>query len=99
MSIRTEPHLFTKAEYTDDMGVVLWWEFPIVGPPYLGTPYDKGIEVAIVPDIALHIHTSEGEDKDDPSFELTGRTKTFFVGGWPGYHTHFTLLAVPDAPK
>jgi hypothetical protein len=75
MSIRTEPHLFTKAEYTDDMGVVLWWEFPIVGPPYLGTPYDKGID------------------------ELTGRTKTFFVGGWPGYHTHFTLLAVPDAPK
>lgn len=26
----------------------------------------------------------------------TGKTKSFFVGGWPGYHTHWTRL--PDLP-
>lgn len=21
------------------------------------------------------------------------------VGGWPGYHTHFTMIAMPEPPK
>lgn len=44
-------------EWHEDYGDVLWWRFPIVEPPYVGSP--------------LH------------------------VGGWPGYHTHWTPIIVP----
>ena len=27
-------------EYHEDFGAVLWWKFPIVEPPYLGSPLD-----------------------------------------------------------
>lgn len=36
-------------EYHEDMGDVLWWKFPIVEAPYVGSPLDQGkpIEVRI----------------------------------------------------
>ncbi len=27
-------------EWHEDLGAVLWWRFPIVEPPYVGTPND-----------------------------------------------------------
>lgn len=30
------------SEWHEDMGPVLWWEFPINEPPYCGTPHDLG---------------------------------------------------------
>ncbi len=29
------------AEWHDDMGPKLWWRFPVVEPPYCGTPGDS----------------------------------------------------------
>lgn len=79
------------AEWHEDDGPVLWWKFPIEEPPYVGTPLDLGFEVVI----ETHIWTSESESKDDPS-----GVRKFFVGGWPGYHTHWTPLPhVPAEPK
>lgn len=66
------------SEYHEDMGDVLWWKFPIVEPPYVGSPLDLGetIEVAFTDSV---------------------RTTTYNrkVGGWPGYHTHFTKIETP----
>lgn len=88
------------SEYHEDMGSVLWWKFPINESPYCGTPNDLGHEVIIQPSIALHIQTSEtDEDKDDPSFDLAGEPKRFHVGGWPGYHTHWTPVPQVKEPK
>ena len=42
--------------WSEDIGPVLWWKFPVDEPPYCGTPLDDG---------------------------------------WPGDHTHWTLLLVP----
>lgn len=28
------------AEWDEDMGPVLWWKFPIIEPPYVGSPLD-----------------------------------------------------------
>lgn len=68
-------------EYTEDMGAVLWWSFPIVEPPYCGSPNDCGHTVEM-----RHYVGGDGEVK-------TVRT---YVGGWTGYHTHFTTFEVPD---
>lgn len=78
------------SEYHEDMGAVLWWKFPIVEAPYVGSPNDLGFEVIVEP--TLHIWTSESDEssKDDPSH--TSHPHKFNVGGWPGYHTHFTPI-------
>lgn len=88
------------AEYHEDMGVVLWWKFPIVEPPYVGTPNNLGFEVIVQTTTGVHIQTSECDDseKDDPSFDSMSEPKRFFVGGWPGYHTHFTPIPIPKEP-
>lgn len=67
-------------EYHEDMGNVLWWKFPINEPPYVGTPLDLDRT------IGLNIIGA-----DEPFLQ----TK-FSVGGWPGYHTHWTPL--PETP-
>lgn len=65
------------SEWHADMGDVLWWKFPIDGPPYVGTPLDRGERRFI----ALY-------DEDG-----TGIAEMWVnVGGWPGDHTHFTPL-------
>lgn len=69
-----------RVEWHEDDGPVLWWKFPIVEPPYVGTPLDCGRTVAV-----------QIIGADDPMLQ----TK-FDVGGWPGYHTHWTRIVVPD---
>lgn len=69
-------------EYHEDMGDVLWWVFPITEPPYVGSPNDTG-NVVIV-------RTIGGR--------YGNRDTMVHVGGWPGYHTHFTTIQIPDDP-
>lgn len=66
-------------EYHEDMGDVLWWKFPIVEPPYVGSPLDLGRPVQVV--------VYDGSN--------TKLETVFNVGGWPGYHTHFTMIETP----
>ena len=69
-------------EWREDFGAVLWWRFPIDEPPYCGTPHDLG-------------HTVELHTQDGPKPRIAARTT---IGGWPGYHTHWTPIAIPAAP-
>lgn len=39
----------TKDSWCEEDGVVLWWKFPIVEPPYVGTPLDDDF-----PDYVTH---------------------------------------------
>lgn len=68
------------SEWTEGDGDVLWWRFPIEEPPYCGSPLDLGQTV----EVAFRQH---GE---------TEKVRRFQVGGWPGYHTHWTRFDVPD---
>lgn len=71
------------SEWTEDVGDVLWWRFPVVEPPYVGSPLDLGKKVR---------------------FNIIGAREPFLkadfdVGGWPGYHTHWTPIALPNMPR
>ena len=71
------------SEWHEDIGDVLWWCFPIVEPPYVGSPRDLGKTVRL---------------------QIIGGTEPFLktdfnVGGWPGYHTHWTPIECPQEPK
>lgn len=68
------------SEYHEDMGPVLWWRFPIDEPPYVGSPLDLGFPIEMTIDWQGGVPL---------------KTRVH-VGGWPGYHTHFTPL--PEAP-
>lgn len=74
-------------EWHEDHGDVLWWCWRdgawLGEAPYVGSPVDLGHTVE------CHTHTQNG---DSPAAR-------FMVGGWPGYHTHWTPLPVqPYAP-
>lgn len=73
----------------EDIGPVLWWRFPIDEPPYIGTPLDGGLSVEIRTQLPHLPHEAMAEPRD-----LT----RIFVGGWPGYHTHWTPLIIPLDP-
>jgi len=73
-------------EYHEDMGPVLWWKFPIEEPPYVGTPNDVGRTISV-------IVTGTRENGGYATGE------SYQVGGWPGYHTHFTPIPIPAEPK
>jgi hypothetical protein len=67
-------------EYHEDMGDVLWWRFPINEPPYVGSPSDQGKTIRL---------------------QILGASEPFLhcdftVGGWPGVHTHFTTIEIPE---
>ena len=65
------------SEWREDMGDVMWWFFPMTEAPWVGTPLDLGQTVSVC---AYNGGGKQiGELKSD-------------VGGWPGYHTHFTPL-------
>ncbi len=71
------------SEYHDDMGAVLWWKFPIVEAPYVGSPNDLGHEVAVK--VETTIAAFDNQRDGEHLYSLN-------VGGWPGYHTHFTPI-------
>ena len=62
---------------------MLWWRFPIEEAPYVGSPLDLGHQFEVV--IRRH---GEGEE-----------VGSYFVGGWPGYHTHWTPIPLPAEPS
>jgi hypothetical protein len=68
------------AEYDEDMGQVLWWKFPIVEAPYVGSPLDVGISVQMI---------ASGNERPSQPYQ---------VGGWPGYHTHWTPIPQVKVP-
>lgn len=76
---RTPKHI---DEWCEDDGPVLWWKLPVDEPPYCGTPNDTGQAVEVV------TRYYQGEQV----VEKMART---FVGGWPGYHTHWTRFELP----
>ena len=65
-----------RSEWHEDLGAVQWWRFPIVEPPYVGTPLDspRTFEVEV-------------------GGNIVGKVS---LGGWPGHHTHWTPIAVPQ---
>lgn len=75
-------------KWHEAMGPCLWWHFDAKGnltePPYIGTPLDCGQTVEHT--IRHHVGGT-GEVKED--------VHRSHVGGWPGYHTHFTRI--PEA--
>lgn len=71
------------AEWHEDIGPVLWWRFPLEEPPYVGSPLDLGYPVAVC--IYDALGRQVGEARAD-------------VGGWPGYHTHWTPIPMPQMP-
>lgn len=68
--------------WTEAEGPVLWWRFPIEEPPYIGTPLDRG-------------HTVELHTQDSLEPRVAARCS---IGGWPGYHTHWTRIVLPEDP-
>lgn len=90
------------AEWQEGMGDKLWWclekvrgsDGAIRGhrwkgePPYVGSPLDLGITVE------AHVRLISQLDQDHEP-EIVRRS----LGGWPGYHTHFTDIAIPRVPK
>jgi hypothetical protein len=81
-------HARPLEEWHEDMGPKLWWKFPIEEPPYVGSPLDLGITVE------AHVRLISQLDQDHEP-EIVRRS----LGGWPGYHTHFTDIAIPRVPK
>lgn len=74
-------------EWTEEVGDVLWWLWPIVDAPYCGTPMDLGYTV----EIDLGIASSQR------TFEPVETKRSIQIGGWPfderddneGYHRLF----------
>ena len=77
-------------EYHEDMGCVLWWMVPITEPPYVGTPQDCGHTVEIHTDVPHQPHEAMDKPRD---------VSRIFVGGWPGYHTHWSPLPSVVDPR
>jgi hypothetical protein len=69
-------------DWHEDLGPVMWWKFPPSEPPHVGTPLDCG-------------QTVEVEVRYYKDGDVHSETHRHFVGGWPGYHTHFTPLPTP----
>lgn len=78
------------SEYHEDMGDVLWWLVPICEPPYCGSPKDCGRTV--------ELHTQMQHQPHEVGAPRRYVTRVF-VGGWPGYHTHFSPLPEVLEPK
>jgi hypothetical protein len=101
------PNLFALDQWTEEDGTVLWWRFPIVEPPYCGSPLSLGQEVVLrlsVPAIsAVAMVPLDGSPNAAKplkvGLERTANLGSFMVGGWPGYHTHWTRIPVPDHPQ
>lgn len=82
------------SEYHEDIGPVLWWKFPITEAPWVGTPNDLGKEVMVETNCYTTINGSTKTIKHHVGYPV----QNIFVGGWPGYHTHWTPLPTVVAP-
>jgi hypothetical protein len=91
------------AEYHEDMGPVLWWCWE---PP---KPFEQISERVVS---SAHNGRWSGEPPYVGSPNCLGfavqviasgnenPSRPYYVGGWPGYHTHFTPLPpMPKVPK
>ena len=79
----SEDYLYPISSWTEEDGDVLWWRFPIVEPPYCGSPLDLGKTVGI---------QVLGANADFTTF-------TVQVGGWiEDYYTHWTKIRMPQDP-
>lgn len=87
------------AEYHEGMGDVLWWKFPITEPPYVGTPNDLGFDVRVDVEIRTASTYQGSARRDGENMATDPATRRFMVGGWPGYHTHFTTIPLPVTPE
>jgi hypothetical protein len=72
------------SEWHEDIGCVVWWKFPLAEAPYIGCPLDVGMTVEV-------------EVRYYEQCQLRTVIQRHQVGGWPGYHTHWT--PVPDPPE
>ena len=89
------------SEYHEDMGPVLWWKFPIEEEPYVGGPNDLGQEVVVTMPTVGHCVVRVDRDFSPNAMEpksIRFPGDTFFVGGWPGYHTHWTPIPQVKQP-
>jgi hypothetical protein len=95
-------HARPRSEWREGMGDKLWWCLKEVRasngelrgyrwagePPYVGSPLDLGITVE------AHVRLiSQLDQEHEP--QIVRRN----LGGWPGYHTHFTDIVIPKVPK
>lgn len=83
-------------EWHEDIGPVLWWKFPLAEAPYVGSPLDCGQTV----EIETRHYGALGLGEEAPPGLNVGvkfSKMRIMVGGWPGYHTHWTPL--PDPPE
>lgn len=77
------------ADWHEDMGDMLWWVFDRAGnpteAPYVGSPLCLGftVETEIVCRSRTHM---------DPQGKQRTLKFNRDVGGWPGYHTHFSEI-------
>lgn len=79
-NIRELLTLRSASEWHEDMGAVLWWKLPIEEPPYVGSPLDLGYPALV------QVRTSRDQKESAlPSLSVS-------IGGWPGYHTHFSPI-------
>lgn len=74
------------SEWHEDIGPVLWWIFPLSEPPYVGSPLDCGHTVEIHTQIPHLSHEA---------MDRACQISRIFIGGWPGYHTHWTPIPIP----
>lgn len=87
-----------REEWTEEDGPVMWWRFPIEEPPYVGTPNDTGRPVLIETTARYHHRTGSEHRIGLVPVREDGIDQTIFVGGWPGYHTHWTPIPIPATP-
>lgn len=73
------------AEWHEDLGDCLWWKFPVEEQPYVGTPLDLGFTVEAHTTTRIITQLDQEHDPEPVIHRIN-------VGGWPGYHTHFTPL-------
>ena len=84
------------ASWHEDMGPKLWWCLKdgqwLGEAPYCGSPLDLGFAVEARTSIytSMPPHSHKGYE---PSICRVQ------IGGWPGYHTHFTDIPMPEVPK
>ena len=90
--IDASPAVRPRCEWNEDMGPKLWVRFPITEPPYVGSPLDLGQTVEVVTRYV-------GPSGDGETWRVVEETTRHYVGGWPGYHTHFMDIPMPVKGK